>query len=486
MAVICIGSFGCKKEEPVQPFSITSFDPKIGTFNTVVTIQGEGFSTTPTDNVVNIGGVAAPVQTASQTQLTVVVPQVARTGKITVETAGRRATSADDFVVPVGPTPVSFNPTSAQEGDQVIITGYNLNNNPSISFNGVKATAVSSQSDTKVAVIVPDGATTGQVTLSANGVSNTSPQDFTVVVPPQANALVTKLAGIPAYPTAGADGVRMTMAGDFKSLYITGPGQKTIYRMDLTTLGIVPFQAITSSPLGIAASGDLIFAGSNDGYFYTYRFTNFTRTSNGGFTSGPYSLKPNLSNGFIAASFANELWNLSWSTAGGNTSSSYSSTLVNSQLKGIPNDANTMLASNGKSIFAFANHTLWKLTGTTLQQIAGTPGGAGYVDAKGTAARFQDGGYARGNAIVADADDNVFVADYGCSCIRKVDKDGNVTTVAGNKNSPNRTGRGHRMRFLFDSWDMALGNDGSLYVIATNDVSNQTLRNAVYKVTFGK
>ncbi|WP_040005889.1 IPT/TIG domain-containing protein [Fibrisoma limi] len=476
----------CKKEEAPQPFSIDGFDPKLGTANTVVTIQGVGFATTPAENVVKFGGVAATVQTAGQSQLVVVVPVGAKTGKITVETGGRIATSADDFVVPVGPVPVTIKPLSAQEGDEVVITGYNLNNNPSVSFNGVKATQVNSQSNSQLTVTVPDGATTGKITLEANGVTNTSPQDFTVVVPTEAKALVTKLAGIPAYPTAGADGVRMTLATDNKALYITGPGQNTVYKMDLTTLGVAPFQSVPGRPLGIAAYSDVMLVSDRDGYFYTYRFGNFTKTSNGNFPNTAYTVRPNLSGGFIAASFTNELSNVTWSTAGGNTASSYTSSILNSQLKGIPNDANTMLASNGKSMFVFANQTLWKLNGNSLQQVAGSPGQVGYQDGKGASARFQDGGYARGNAIAADGDDNVYVADYGCGCIRKIDKEGNVTTVAGNKNASNRVGRGHRMRFRFDSWDMVISPDGILYVIATNDVSSQTLRNAVYKVTFDK
>lgn len=168
-----------------------------------------------------------------------------------------------------------------------------------------------------------------------------------------------------------------------------------------------------------------------------------------------------------------------------NLTGNFTATLINAQLKGIPNDASAMLATNSKTIYVSGNNAVWKLkSDNTLALVAGSPGQAGYVDGKASDARFTDGGYARGNAITADESDNVYVADFGCGCIRKIDATGDVTTVAGNKDANDRTGNGNKMRFYFDTWDIALAPDGSLYVIATNDISSQTLRHAVYKVTF--
>lgn len=484
--------FSCKKTSEPEPFSISSLSPEQGTVGVSVSIQGEGFSATPTENLVKFNGTLATVTAATATQLTTTVPPGARTGRVTVETGGKTATSATDFVVIQEPYMTNFSPAQAEEGEEVTITGSGFKKGTLVvKFNGTSAPTFNANSDTKLVAIVPDGATNGKISVEGNGNVSTSSTDFTVLIPLTAKATVTKLVGIPAYPTSGADGVRMALASDEKSLYITGPGQKTVYRMDLTTLGVAPFQTITDNPVGIAVAGDQIFFGETGaGYYYTYRFDKLSKSSAADSKARPWSLK--LASGatagkysYICTYFNNELFGITNSTAGGNTASSFVAILVNSQLKGTPDQANAQLATNGKSVFVSGNNALWKLQAdNTLKLIAGVPGQKGYVDGNASTARFQDGGYARGNAITVDEKDNVYLADYGCGCIRKVDDQGNVTTVAGRKTASARTGKGNRMRFNFDSWDIALAKDGALYVIATNDVSNQTLRFAMYKVVF--
>lgn len=487
----------CKKSEPEPaPFAILSFSPAQGVIGTIVTISGEGFSTDLTKNVVKFGTGIAAVTTASATQLVVSVPATAQSGKITVETDGRTATSPTDFMFIDGPVITSFSPAQSEEGDEISIKGLNFTNNTTVKFNGVAAKTITRTSATELKAIVPDGATTGKITLDDAGKSGTSPTDFSVIVPLSAKATVTKLAGIPAFATSGADGVRMAYASNL--LYITGPGQKTVYRMDLTTLGVAPFQTTADNPVGIAGAGpssDFYVGDTGAGYYYTYRFGNFTKSSNADAKAQSFSLKPGGATGkysYICANFNNELVGIVNGTAGGNTASSFSTTLVNGQLKGTPDQANAQLATNSKSVFIFCNQALWKLQpNNTLQLVAGTAGQKGYVDGAGSVARFQDGGYARGNTIAVDESDNVYVNDYGSGCVRKVDASGNVTTVVGNKKffgqtGATKSGKGHRMAFRFDQFDIAIAPDGTLYVIANNDVSSQTLRFAVYKVLFDK
>lgn len=487
----------CKKSEPEPaPFSILNFTPAQGIVGTPVTIQGEGFSTDATKNIVTFGTGVATVTTASATQLVVVVPNTAQTGKITVETDGRTATSPTDFTFIDGPVVTSFSPAQGEEGDEITLTGLNFTNSTAVKFNGVTATSLTRTSATTLKVIVPDGATTGKVTLEDAGKSGTSATDFTVIIPLSAKATVTKLAGIVAYAGSGADGVRMAYVSNL--LYITGPTQKTVYKMDLTTLGVAPFQTTADNPVGIAGSGpssDLYVGDTGSGYYYTYRFGNFTKSSNADAKAQSFSLKPGGATGkynYVCANFNNELIGIVNGTAGGNTASSFSTTLVNGQLKGTPDQANAQLGTNSKSVFVFCNQALWKLQpDNTLKLIAGTAGQKGYVDGAGSAARFQDGGYGRGNTIAVDESDNVYVNDYGSGCVRKVDASGNVTTVVGNKKffgqtGATKSGKGNRMAFRFDQFDIAIAPDGTLYVIANNDVTNPTLRFAVYKVVFDK
>ncbi len=228
--------FACKKTDPeLAPFTIDSFDPTQGIAGTTVTIRGVGFSADATKNVVKFGSSPGTVTSASTSQLVVTVPAAAQTGKITVETEGRTATSATDFTFITGPGIASFSPEQGEEGTEITIKGYNYTNSTTVKFNGVAAKTVTRISTSELRVIVPDGAITGKITLEDATGQSVSPKDFMVIVPLSAKAMVTKLVGIPAFATAGADGTRMAYVSNL--LYITGPGQKIVYRMDLTTLG---------------------------------------------------------------------------------------------------------------------------------------------------------------------------------------------------------------------------------------------------------
>jgi hypothetical protein len=79
--------------------TITSFLPSHGVPGTTVTILGSNFSITKSENIVTVNGVAASVETATNSQLTIKIPEEATTGKIKVTFAGRDATSTQDFEV---------------------------------------------------------------------------------------------------------------------------------------------------------------------------------------------------------------------------------------------------------------------------------------------------------------------------------------------------------------------------------------------------
>ena len=170
--------------------TILSFSPAEGAVSTAVTITGESFSETPSENTVRFGSVmAAEPTSASTTSLTVVVPDGAVTGRISVAVGGQTGTSSTDFTV-TGTTPApdplvvsSFSPAEGAVGTSVTITGENFSETPSentVRFGSVMAAAPTSASTTSLTVAVPDHAVTGRISVIVGGQTATSSINFTV------------------------------------------------------------------------------------------------------------------------------------------------------------------------------------------------------------------------------------------------------------------------------------------------------------------
>ncbi|NGM61599.1 hypothetical protein G5B30_06675 [Sphingobacterium sp. SGG-5] len=102
----------------------------------------------------------------------------------------------------------------------------------------------------------------------------------------------------------------------------------------------------------------------------------------------------------------------------------------------------------------------------TVSTLAGN-GTAGFANGQGADAMFNfvgDGGWYRSTGIAVDDDLNVYVADPGNFCIRKIDPDGNVTTFAGNPNaSGSADGNGVQAQFSL-VYGLAIDKQGNLYV----------------------
>ena len=88
-------------EDGKHPPIISNFKPKKGGPSTEILISGMNFSSVPSANTVFFGGgIKARVFRSSETSVQVIVPQGARTGRITVTVDGQRAVSNKDFTVP--------------------------------------------------------------------------------------------------------------------------------------------------------------------------------------------------------------------------------------------------------------------------------------------------------------------------------------------------------------------------------------------------
>ena len=72
------------------------------------------------------------------------------------------------------------------------------------------------------------------------------------------------------------------------------------------------------------------------------------------------------------------------------------------------------------------------------------------------------------SSIALDSANNIFVSDTYNNLIRKIDIQGNVTTVAGNGKKGDQDGQG-RLASFFHPWGIAVGKSGSLYIADTRN-----------------
>ena len=156
---------GCKKEVPTpeeQPTpQITAISPTSGLAGIAVTITGKDFSAEKTANVVLFGEAKATVTTASATSLVVIVPEN-EPGKVSVTVAvGEKVSKGVDFTyeVPVYPAALtSLNPAKAQAGAEITLVGEHFgtdNTGYTVLFDEVEA-EIKSVSETAIVVVVPD------------------------------------------------------------------------------------------------------------------------------------------------------------------------------------------------------------------------------------------------------------------------------------------------------------------------------------------
>ncbi|MDJ1482566.1 SMP-30/gluconolactonase/LRE family protein [Cytophagaceae bacterium YF14B1] len=161
--------------------TIVDFTPKQAQVGEQITIAGTGYKNLISDNIVHINGITATVLSATESELVVIIPGSVSAGKITVSTVAGTATSEAIFT-PLLPVITSFTPENGFVGTTVKITGAYFQHTPannSIKINGTLA-VVSSASETELVFIIPQGATTGKLSVTTPTGTTLSASDFEV------------------------------------------------------------------------------------------------------------------------------------------------------------------------------------------------------------------------------------------------------------------------------------------------------------------
>ncbi|HEX2977486.1 MAG TPA: IPT/TIG domain-containing protein, partial [Bacteroidales bacterium] len=164
---------------------LTSFSPSSGSYNQLITINGDRFGTVYRP-VVKFGNVQAYVNSWSNTQITVYVPNTLYGPvKISVTSATQTVESATDFMIQ-NPHITGFTPQSGTFGDQITISGkYFVQGGTSVYINGYNASLISS-TETEIIAKVPTQVDSipNIVSISTiRGTSASATEKFTLLPP---------------------------------------------------------------------------------------------------------------------------------------------------------------------------------------------------------------------------------------------------------------------------------------------------------------
>ncbi len=227
--------------------AITGVTPSSGNVGAQVTITGANLAGATN---VTIGGLTASFTVNSSVQITATVPAGAATGKIIVITPSGTAQSAGVFTVTVVPAITSFSPASGGIGAGVTITGVNFVSVTAVAFNGAPAISPTVNSASQITVSVPNGATSGPISVTtANGTAQ-SAGAFTVIAAP---AIATFT------PATGSGGTLVTVSGNnfsgVTAVTFNGQSASSFSASSASQLTAAAPAGVTTGPIGVTTPG---------------------------------------------------------------------------------------------------------------------------------------------------------------------------------------------------------------------------------------
>jgi hypothetical protein len=157
------------------PASITNFSPTNSPPGALVTLIGQNFL--GATNVLFNGIPAASFVVNSNTSITATVPDGVTTGPLVVHTPAGTAASASLYYG--APRITGFAPTRGGPGTNVIIQGTNFLGTRAVRFNGLSG-PIGLVENGRILATVPQGASTGPITVEAPAGTNSSTADLVI------------------------------------------------------------------------------------------------------------------------------------------------------------------------------------------------------------------------------------------------------------------------------------------------------------------
>ncbi|MEP2772416.1 MAG: kelch repeat-containing protein [Fulvivirga sp.] len=169
--LICILTSCSSEDDSTSPIneSIIEFDdftPKMSMTGNTVKLFGNNFEMNQGDLTISFNQIIAEINSVDNTSITVIVPEGAETGPITLKTGDKILTSATDFYIP------NVDKTNSKIGDKIKIHGFNIgksNADVSVSLNDLELPFTSINNNNISVELIPN-ATTGSLTLTSDNV----------------------------------------------------------------------------------------------------------------------------------------------------------------------------------------------------------------------------------------------------------------------------------------------------------------------------
>ncbi len=222
--------------------ALTTTSATSGSAGSQITIDGSGFSTIPSDDVVSFDGLEATVVSATGNQLVVDVPAGASTGAISVTVNGNTVTTPQPFIIAAAPGISDFSPAIANTGETITVSGTNLDPQPNGTLVSVGATGEQ-----------PTSVSADQVTFSAQRSGK-----ITISTPNGRAVSATDLLTLPtSIPTGSiASSAVLTANGSAEGLTISQSNGFAVYSFDASGGLYLSLQvnSLVTTPGGAAVS----------------------------------------------------------------------------------------------------------------------------------------------------------------------------------------------------------------------------------------
>jgi IPT/TIG domain len=183
----------CNEPPEAVPY-ISSFEPLTGKIGETITIYGTNFSPVAEENLVNINGGTCRILSASSEKIEVIAVPGISSGIVSVTVDRLSAIAYAEFMF-MAHRLDSINPKTGPSGTKVDFFGVNFTNanddfdpikDIRITFNGSIAAPISGYTmvnDTTrtFSTVVPEGATSGTVSVTIGAVTSSYKDDFEVI-----------------------------------------------------------------------------------------------------------------------------------------------------------------------------------------------------------------------------------------------------------------------------------------------------------------